>query len=412
MTETNHRKPTAEVISIGDEMTSGARLDTNAQWLSRRLAELGVEVLFHTTVCDSMDCNVDVFRTAVRRVDVVVCTGGLGPTRDDLTRDALAEASGKVLEFRQQAMDKIERLFATRQRPMSQRNRLQAMFPKGSTTIPNPQGTAPGIDQTFDQGDETTCRVFALPGVPAEMKPMFDQTVAPAIAMMTGGGSVIRSLVMKFFGTGESAMEERLGEMISRDRIPRVGITVSAATLSLRITASSDSALRCDQMIAETRDEIMSRVGDLYFGEGEDFEQYHAIDQLLRGRKESLVVVELGYAAPLGDWFATLGVTPTYRGGISLATSGQLMRLTSAASFDASLDEIKSRFDADWLLLVDPYPAIEEADRSGMPTADVSIVVVDPTGQRHTTSTHIGGHPEILQPRIAKSAMAWLRTWL
>lgn len=392
-------KLTAEVISIGDEMTSGARLDTNSQWLSQRLGELGVEVRFQTTVGDMLRDNIDVFQIAADRVDIVLCSGGLGPTQDDLTREALAEVVDEPLEFRQQAMDHIESLFGARKRPMPERNRVQAMFPRSSQIIPNPQGTAPGIDLVIDRGHSTTCRVFALPGVPAEMKLMFNETVSHQIAEMSGGGNVIQHHVMKFFGTGESDMESRLGDMIARDRQPRVGITVSEATISLRITAMTDSLQRCTEQIASTKTEILNRVGELYFGDGENYEQYHAIDSMLRARDESLALLELGYAAPLGHWFASLGETPAYRGGLSLA-----------AMPDTPLTEIQSQFGADWLLVVDGYPAIPGDLVGHVPASDVRMWIVAADGKTYEETIHIGGHPEILQPRIGKAAMACLRS--
>src|SRR6056297_2530813 len=282
----------AEVVSIGDEMTSGARLDTNAQWLSRRLGELGVTVRFHSTVGDTLQDNVDIFRQAAQRVDIVVATGGLGPTRDDLTREALAAVSEQPLEMRPAAMSHIEPLFFRRGRQMPERNRVQAMFPAGSDEIFNPQGTAPGIDLAIPRHDQLPCRIHALPGVPAEMKRMFDDTVALRIMDQTGGATRIRHQVMKFFGTGESEMEQRLGELLSRTRQPRVGITVSAATISLRITATADTDQACEQMIATTRQQILQRVAEYHFGDGENFEQYHAINDTLRKRNQSLVVVE------------------------------------------------------------------------------------------------------------------------
>src|ERR1700753_479597 len=117
----------AEVISIGDELTSGQRLDTNSQWLSIRLGELGVSVMYHTTVADNLDANVQIFRAAAQRADIIVATGGLGPTADDLTRDAIAAAAGVGLELDAAALDYIEKLFARRHRPMPERNRVQAM---------------------------------------------------------------------------------------------------------------------------------------------------------------------------------------------------------------------------------------------------------------------------------------------
>ncbi len=174
MTTPPCRQLTCEIVSIGDEMTSGARLDTNAQWLSRRMGELGVIVRFHSTVGDTLADNVDVFRIASRRVDFVIATGGLGPTRDDLTREALALMVERPLEMRSSAMQHIESMFSRRKIEMPERNRVQAMFPVGSDEIFNPQGTAPGIDMTVTHDDQSRCRLFALPGVPAEMIRMFD----------------------------------------------------------------------------------------------------------------------------------------------------------------------------------------------------------------------------------------------
>ncbi len=169
----------AEVISIGDELTSGQRLDTNSQWLSTRLGELGVEVRFHTTVADELAANVAVFRAAIERADIVVASGGLGPTADDLTREALAVATGRTLELDAKALEYIVALFARRRRPMPESNRLQAMFPAGSRVIANPTGSAPGIDLDAPRAGKEPCRVFALPGVPAEMRLMWAETVAP-----------------------------------------------------------------------------------------------------------------------------------------------------------------------------------------------------------------------------------------
>ncbi|QDT10577.1 competence/damage-inducible protein A [Planctomycetes bacterium K23_9] len=405
-------KLTAEVVSIGDEMTSGARLDTNAQWLSRRLGDLGVEVIFHSTVGDTLAHNIDVFRTAASRADVVVATGGLGPTRDDLTREALAAAVDQPLELRESALQHIQSMFAKRDREMPQRNQLQAMFPAGSQEIFNPQGTAPGVDVAFSRPGNFDSRVFALPGVPAEMKRMFDETVAPRILQMAGSSETITHAVMKFFGTGESDMEQRLGDMISRDRQPRVGITVSTATISLRVSATAANRTAGDEMIAATRTEILQRVGDLHFGDGEHFEQYHAVDRILRDRNESLVIVELGNAAPLGDWFASLGRTSAYRGGVSLADQADLVEMAEGVDLDASVRMLRNRFKADWLLLVSGYPELDHAGDTPLPAAEVVFTVVTPNDQALNHTISMGGHPSILQQRIGKSALHWLRTLL
>ncbi len=406
------RQLTAEVISIGDEMTSGARLDTNAQWLSRRLGELGIKVSFHTTVADTLEQNVDVFRIASERVDIIVSTGGLGPTRDDLTREALSKLIGKPLELNPSAMQHIEQMFSRRKRDMPERNRVQAMFPAGSQQIFNPQGTAPGIDMVIPRQEDGNSRAFALPGVPAEMKRMFDETVAPRILEEKGPGTEIQQHVMKFFGTGESDMENRLGPMIARDREPRVGITVSTATISLRITATGRDASDCQAQIEETRAEIMQRVPEFYFGEGDRYEQHDAINEDLIAREQNLMVVEYGRAAPLGDWFAKLGDTPAYKGGLSLANPRQLQDMFGGETEQQALAIVKQKCKLDWILVINSYPALQHDALLPQPASEITLTVITPDAEVLTRTETLGGHPDVLQPRIAKAGMAWLRAAL
>lgn len=406
------RQLTAEVISIGDEMTSGARLDTNTQWLSRRLGELGIKVSFHTTVADTLEQNIDVFRIAAERVDIIVSTGGLGPTRDDLTREALSKLIGKPLELNPLAMQHITQMFSRRKRDMPERNRVQAMFPSGSQQIFNPQGTAPGIDMVIPRQQTGDSRIFALPGVPAEMKRMFDETAAPRILKQKGPGTVIQQHVMKFFGTGESDMEHRLGPMIARDREPRVGITVSTATISLRITATGRDASDCQTQIEQTRAEIMDRVPEFYFGEGDSYEQYDAINETLMNREQNLMAIEYGHAAPLGNWFAKLGDTPSYRGGLSLANPQAMQDMFGGKTEQQALTNLKQKCNIDWLLVIDSYPALQHDALLPQPASDITLTVITPDAELLIKTETLGGHPDVLQPRIAKAGMAWLRAAL
>ena len=130
---------TAEIVAIGDELTSGQRLDTNSQWISQQLADLGIRVLLHTTVADDLETGIQVIRQALQRVDLVICTGGLGPTADDLTRETIARATERPLQQDDEALAHIENLFRARNRKMPQRNTIQAMFPEGSLVVPNPR---------------------------------------------------------------------------------------------------------------------------------------------------------------------------------------------------------------------------------------------------------------------------------
>jgi nicotinamide-nucleotide amidase len=197
----------AEIIAIGDELTSGQRLDTNSQWLAERLLEIGVPVAFHTTVGDQLADNVLVFRQACERADIVVATGGLGPTADDLTRQALAKVAGVPLVQDDASLAHIKALFGRRKREMPPANVVQAQFPQGSRPIPNPNGTAPGIDIEIPRAVGKPARVFALPGVPAEMTEMWVATVQPAIRDWLGITKVIAHYRIKCFGVGESDLE-------------------------------------------------------------------------------------------------------------------------------------------------------------------------------------------------------------
>ncbi|MEO9935315.1 competence/damage-inducible protein A [Rhodopirellula bahusiensis] len=410
---------TAEIISIGDEMITGARLDTNTQWLSQRLGELGVDVQFHTTVADTLSHNTDVFRIAARRADLVIATGGLGPTRDDLTREAIAESLGRPLQLHEPSLKFIESMFQRRGREMPERNQSQAMFPIGAAPIHNPQGTAPGIDVRAPREDGTQSRIFALPGVPAEMKTMFDETVAPAVLGSNGQRRHIAHHVMKFFGVGESDMEQRLGDMIARDRQPRVGITVSAATISLRIVATGETMEACESAIATTRDEILRKAGEFYFGDGETFEQHHAVVQHLNKVGQRLLLVELGRAAPLGDWFAAVsdepGFTadvPAFVGGISLANVDDLRQwagMPADASVETCLSALRQRVSADWVLLVDEYPSLHQTNEHPLPGGEVTFTVAAPNESFPSITQHLGAHPSILHARVAKAGLFWLR---
>lgn len=393
----------AEVIAIGDELTSGQRLDTNTQWLSQRLEEIGVPVLFHTTVGDDLQANIQVFAAALRRADVVVSTGGLGPTADDLTREALAAAAGAELVLDEAALEHIRKLFARRRREMPQRNVVQAMFPRGSRAIPNPHGTAPGIDLRMPRPSLPDSRIFALPGVPAEMFEMWHASVQPAVlAMQVSGCRCIRHRTIKCFGVGESDLEAMLPDLIRRGRQPRVGITVSRATITLRITAAANTPEECDEQMAPVEDTIRQCLGELVFGQEQD-ELQDAVVRLLTARRQTLSSVEIGPGGLLAHWLSEADPAgQVFRGGWVLR--GAALR----AGLEALAEENRQLLGSDWCLAVGAFPASDAEDQ---PPGDLQLALAGPQGSV-SRLTAFAGHPDLLKHRAAKQALDLLRLHL
>jgi nicotinamide-nucleotide amidase len=300
----------AEILSIGTELVLGKSLDTNSQWLSARLSELGVSTTHHTTVGDDRNLCVDAFRTAVGRSKLVVVTGGLGPTLDDLTREVLAEVAGVPLVLDEESLQRIEAMFSRRNRPMPARNRTQAMLPEGAIVIPNDNGTAPGI--WMEVGESV---VVCLPGVPKEMFPMFSDWVAPRVAARFGGGRATVVRTVRTYGTGESHIEELLGDMIRRGRDPEVGITASDATITLRVVAHGATPAEAAAKIEPDLAYIRDRLGSLVYGE-EDETLAAAVGKLLSERRQTLATAESCTGGLIGHMITEIpGSSNYYFGG-------------------------------------------------------------------------------------------------
>jgi nicotinamide-nucleotide amidase len=386
---------------------------------------LGIPVAFHTTVGDDIETNVAAFRTAIDRADIVVATGGLGPTADDLTREAIAICVGVELQQNEAALTHIRNLFSRRGRPMPEQNVRQAQFPRGSRPVPNPHGTAPGIDMQIPRSCCPPCRLFALPGVPAEMFAMWEATVAPAVAAAAPSRRVIRHRRIKCFGAGESDIEAMLPDMIRRKREPLVGITVSGATITLRITASGPNDAACRRAMEPTVAQIRDILGVLVFGE-EDDELEHAVVRLLNDRRQTVAVAEWATGGLVSQWLAEAAAgTDAIRGGVvvrDVAMLHSVLGVTLGADVAAEAEtastmarSVRETTGADFGLGIAAIPAQGPME----PTAAASPQGIELTGSLHValaTSDNVrvkgfplASHPAITKTRSAKQALNMLR---
>ena len=260
----------AIILSIGDELVLGQTVDTNSAWISQQLASVGCGVNAHLTVGDDQKAIEQAMLESVGRCDVLIVTGGIGPTEDDLTRQALASVMEAPLELNEQWNHRLEAFFRKVGRPMPESNRIQAMIPRGATMIDNPNGTAAGIDVSYKSGDQKTiCRIFVMPGVPKEMKAMFTSHVLPFVKESSGGAAIV-SRTLHTFGMGESWVAEKLADLMKRGRNPSVGTTVSQGIVSVRINSRFPSRADAQRELDSTTDACRAALGDLVFGANDD----------------------------------------------------------------------------------------------------------------------------------------------
>ena len=428
----------AEILSIGDEITSGAIADTNAQWLSIRLEQMGLRVLRHVTVGDDLTALTDAFRTAIERADVVVATGGLGPTADDLTREALAKAAGVELAFFPDAYEHCRRLFERRGRVMPEQNRLQAISPVGTRHIPNPDGTALGIDLSVPRNGRPANRVFCVPGVPAEMRVCWNSIDASLREMGYGQRTIVHRLI-HCFGVGESQAESMLPDLIRRGRDPLVGITAKAGTITLRIQAEGDSVAQCEAKIAPVANQIRTLLREFVYGEGETTLADAVIERLVeRGTfrlavlvcgDSPIVLTELSESArryrqsnpvPRKDVPTTDSATTTEYGrvmGLLLPDAATLRQEFPDVSDEDPIVEaqrlaeaVRAKFQAEFGLAVvassERSPTVRNAEESTTPRGSegTCVGIAGPGRAPIAFRTSDGVHPAIRELCVAKAA--------
>lgn len=274
----------AEILGVGTEILLGQIANTNAQWMSERLAEIGVDVLHHQVVGDNLERIVEAFRLAMSRAEVVIATGGLGPTGDDITRDALAATLGLELARHSEIEEMLREKFAHLGRRMPESNLRQADVPAGCRYIVPKRGTAPGLAYERDGR-----RVYAVPGVPAEMREMMEGTILPELAALSD--AVIVSRVLRCTGIGESGAAEILEDLFEGSTNPTVAYLATGGEMKVRLTAKAATRDEAEALIEPVADEVCRRLGAFVFTT-RDEELEEAVGRLLRDTKKTLACAE------------------------------------------------------------------------------------------------------------------------
>lgn len=406
---------TAIILSVGDELVIGQTVDTNSAWLSERLASVGCAVLAHATVGDDQSAIELAIRQSAPRCDYLLISGGLGPTADDLTRQTLAAAMEAPLELNEQWLAELEKFFAARNRPMPQANRIQAMIPRGARMIFNTAGTAAGIDASLGK-----CRVFVMPGVPTEMKVMFERDVLPHVRS-AAGGAVILSRTLHTFGLGESAIAEKLGDLMRRDRNPLVGTTVAGGIVSLRINAHFGSASKARERLEETASACQAALGPLIFGQDEQTLQ-EVVGGMLKSRTgQSVATAESCTGGLLGKMITDVPGSSAYYGygwvtyadqakQAMLGVSAELLREHGAVSepvVKAMAVGARQRAASTYALAISGI-AGPDGGTPSKPVGTVCIALAHPAGVEARTFL-FSGNREFIRDRSAKMALTLLR---
>ncbi len=263
----------AEIITSGTEILLGDIVDTNAAWIAQQLRDIGVNLYYKTTVGDNEPRLRGVLEQSLGRSDVLIVTGGLGPTVDDITRDAIANATGCPLRPNAAALTQLEQRFAQFGSQMTANNKRQTLLPEGATLIENPVGTAPGFRVTSRRIDEgITGTIIALPGVPREMKRLMADTVLPWLQAENearGGGGVLRRRLLRTIGIGESTIDDRIGELM-RGANPTVGTAAHIGQADVRVAARAATAEEADALINEMEAKIRAYIGDHIYSVTDD----------------------------------------------------------------------------------------------------------------------------------------------
>lgn len=300
-----------EIIAVGTELLLGQITNRNASYLGGKLAESGFDAHFQVVVGDNLDRMVDAIQTALSRADAIILTGGIGPTQDDVTREAIAAATGRSLEFNHEFAAQLRKFWESRGRKMPESNLRQAEYPQGAEQIPNPKGTAPALALEHEGR-----WIFALPGVPAEMQFLVEREILPRLRDAAGVEHVVLSRLIRTWGRSESQVAEILDDIYHESTNPSVAFLASAAEIKVRITAKAETEEEAEALIRPHEKEIRRRLGSSVFGSDEETIE-RVVLELLTEKGWTLATAESATAGLVAARLASVpGASRVFRGGV------------------------------------------------------------------------------------------------
>jgi nicotinamide-nucleotide amidase len=305
----NEQKMNAEIVTIGTELLLGEIVDTNAAHIARQLRTIGLNLYYKTTVGDNEARCAAVIQRALERAEAIITTGGLGPTVDDVTREAVAQATGRPLEFRADLLAQIEARFNRWGSHMSENNRRQAFIPQGAIPIENPVGTAPCFIVETDRGV-----VISLPGVPREMKYLLEHTVLPYLRQRFELRSIIKARIIRTAALGESRIDTALRDLLTAEN-PTIGLSAHPGQTDVRITAKAENEEQADALIAPVEEKVRQRLGEAVYGTGKETVEEVLVRHLTEAGM-TLATAESGTGGMLTNRLSTApNPEPIFRGG-------------------------------------------------------------------------------------------------
>ncbi|MEI4788857.1 competence/damage-inducible protein A [Bacillus sp. FJAT-53060] len=306
----------AEIIAVGSELLLGQITNTNAQFISKQLAEIGVNVYYHTAVGDNSERLKQAIQVAQERSNFIIFSGGLGPTKDDLTKETIANTLGKELVLNEEAFESIQDYFQKTGRDMSPNNRKQALVLEGSDVLVNRFGMAPGM---FIQEEDTF--YILLPGPPSELHPMFENELKPLISEKLGLKEKIVSVVLRFFGIGESQLETDLEDIIDAQTNPTIAPLAADGEVSLRLTAKHEVEQETERLLKETEAQILERVGEYFYGYG-DTSLVREASKALHEHGKTVAASESLTGGMFSEWLTDLeGASSIFNGSVVCYTN-------------------------------------------------------------------------------------------